>query len=41
LNPAPAVVVKVTGTEPPVPTLALAALSAKVQLGFATDKVID
>jgi hypothetical protein len=39
LNPVPAVVVKVTGAEPPRATLALAELAVRVRLGFATANV--
>ena len=40
LNPVPAVVVKVKGTDPPGATLALVALELKVKLGLATDSVM-
>ena len=40
MNPAPGVVVKVTGVEPPHDTLALLALEASVQLGVATARVM-
>jgi hypothetical protein len=40
LNPVPAVVVKVMGTEPPGAKLVLEALAVSVKLGFATAKVM-